>query len=250
MYEAYSLVLHHENPHHLFCQKYILDKLTRKIALKKINVVNLKWDISWILWTDIFFFFFSFTFFFFKVARSLSLHNHPECSGMTGGRAIETLAQQGNILRYKFTIPMQRYRDCTFSFAGLRSEITRKISKEEKAEGICPKSHKLYGCVLLHVCFEKKKILSDGNSCRSSGRTTSLLHSGSCCGIPLYNDCSHCWANPSGYSLLQRERNHTPRKGNFGKFYVKVIPFIISDSKTEIMFDRGNSELAKGTDSK
>ncbi|XP_058044809.1 tRNA N6-adenosine threonylcarbamoyltransferase, mitochondrial isoform X3 [Ahaetulla prasina] len=71
-----------------------------------------------------------------KVARSLSLHNHPECSGMTGGRAIETLAQQGNILRYKFTIPMQRYRDCAFSFAGLQSEITRKISKEEKAEDL------------------------------------------------------------------------------------------------------------------
>ncbi|XP_070791778.1 tRNA N6-adenosine threonylcarbamoyltransferase, mitochondrial [Pituophis catenifer annectens] len=76
-----------------------------------------------------------------KVARSLSLHNHPECSGMTGGRAIETLAQQGNILRYKFTIPMQRYRDCTFSFAGLRSEITRKISKEEKEEGLQEGQH-------------------------------------------------------------------------------------------------------------
>lgn len=138
-------------------------------------------------------YFFSFPLLFFlKVARSLSLHNHPECSGMTGGRAIETLAQQGNILRYKFTIPMQRYRDCAFSFAGLQSEITRKISKEEKAEGICPKSHKLYGCVLLHVCFGGKKNLSDGNSCRSSGRATSLLSSGPCCGSPVYNDCSHC----------------------------------------------------------
>ncbi|XP_070588034.1 tRNA N6-adenosine threonylcarbamoyltransferase, mitochondrial isoform X2 [Erythrolamprus reginae] len=76
-----------------------------------------------------------------KVARSLYLHNHPECSGMTGGRAIETLAQQGNILRYQFTIPMQRYRDCSFSFAGLRSEITRKISTEETAEGLQEGQH-------------------------------------------------------------------------------------------------------------
>ncbi|KAM6466960.1 tRNA N6-adenosine threonylcarbamoyltransferase, mitochondrial isoform 1-T1 [Liasis olivaceus] len=76
-----------------------------------------------------------------KVARRLSLHKHPECSGMNGGRAIEILAQQGNILQYKFRIPMQRYRDCTFSFAGLQSEIVRTISKEEAAEGLQEGQH-------------------------------------------------------------------------------------------------------------
>ncbi|XP_063174146.1 tRNA N6-adenosine threonylcarbamoyltransferase, mitochondrial isoform X2 [Candoia aspera] len=71
-----------------------------------------------------------------KVARRLSLHKHPECSGLSGGRAIEILAQRGNILQYKFPIPMQRYHDCNFSFAGLKTEITRTISREEEAEGL------------------------------------------------------------------------------------------------------------------
>ncbi|KAM6466961.1 tRNA N6-adenosine threonylcarbamoyltransferase, mitochondrial isoform 2-T2 [Liasis olivaceus] len=147
-----------------------------------------------------------------KVARRLSLHKHPECSGMNGGRAIEILAQQGNILQYKFRIPMQRYRDCTFSFAGLQSEIVRTISKEEAAEGICPRVPNCV-CILLHVCFEN---LCDGNSCRPSGRATSLSSFGPCCSSPVYNDCPHCRANTPGHFLLQRERNHTPRKGNFG----------------------------------
>nr|XP_034991856.1 probable tRNA N6-adenosine threonylcarbamoyltransferase, mitochondrial isoform X3 [Zootoca vivipara] len=71
----------------------------------------------------------------FLVARRLSLRKHPECSGLSGGKAIERLAQQGNRRRHEFKVPMEQHHNCNFSFAGLQSQVTRAIAEEEKAEG-------------------------------------------------------------------------------------------------------------------
>nr|XP_028606218.1 probable tRNA N6-adenosine threonylcarbamoyltransferase, mitochondrial [Podarcis muralis] len=70
-----------------------------------------------------------------KVARRLSLRKHPECSGLSGGKAIERLAQQGNRRRYEFKVPMEQHHNCNFSFAGLQSQVTRAIAEKEKEEG-------------------------------------------------------------------------------------------------------------------
>ncbi|KAF7244999.1 putative tRNA N6-adenosine threonylcarbamoyltransferase, mitochondrial [Varanus komodoensis] len=80
-----------------------------------------------------------------KVARRLCLRKHPDCSGLSGGRAIEYLAQHGNMLNVEFTIPMERQRDCNFSFAGLQSQVNRVIVQKEKVEGI--QEGQLLSCV-------------------------------------------------------------------------------------------------------
>uniref|UniRef100_A0A8C6GF50 N(6)-L-threonylcarbamoyladenine synthase n=1 Tax=Mus spicilegus TaxID=10103 RepID=A0A8C6GF50_MUSSI len=71
-----------------------------------------------------------------KVARRLSLIKHPECSTMSGGKAIEHLAKDGN--RFHFTInpPMQNAKNCDFSFTGLQHITDKLITHKEKEEGI------------------------------------------------------------------------------------------------------------------
>ncbi|XP_024053846.1 probable tRNA N6-adenosine threonylcarbamoyltransferase, mitochondrial isoform X1 [Terrapene carolina triunguis] len=71
-----------------------------------------------------------------KVARRLSLTKHPECCKMSGGKAIEHLAQQGNRLHYELRAPMRHHRNCNFSFSGLCFNATRIIMQKEKEEGI------------------------------------------------------------------------------------------------------------------
>ncbi|XP_019317639.2 tRNA N6-adenosine threonylcarbamoyltransferase, mitochondrial isoform X1 [Panthera pardus] len=71
-----------------------------------------------------------------KVARRLSLIKHPECSTMSGGKAIEHLAKQGNKLHFDFKPPMQRAKNCDFSFTGLQHVIDKIITQKEKEEGI------------------------------------------------------------------------------------------------------------------
>ncbi|OBS67826.1 hypothetical protein A6R68_03633 [Neotoma lepida] len=65
-----------------------------------------------------------------------SLDIAPEYSTMSGGKAIEHLAKQGN--RFHFTInpPMQNAKNCDFSFTGLQHVTDKLIMRQEKEEGI------------------------------------------------------------------------------------------------------------------
>nr|XP_020027994.1 probable tRNA N6-adenosine threonylcarbamoyltransferase, mitochondrial [Castor canadensis] len=71
-----------------------------------------------------------------KVARRLSLIRHPECSAMSGGKAIEHLAKQGNRFHFDISPPMQHAKNCDFSFSGLQHVIDKIITQKEKEEGI------------------------------------------------------------------------------------------------------------------
>ncbi|XP_038645095.1 tRNA N6-adenosine threonylcarbamoyltransferase, mitochondrial isoform X2 [Scyliorhinus torazame] len=71
-----------------------------------------------------------------KVARRLSLKNHPACCTMSGGEAIECLAKMGNRLHVSLTQPISRHLDCDFSFSGLRNQVNQIIIKKEREEGI------------------------------------------------------------------------------------------------------------------
>lgn len=55
---------------------------------------------------------------------------------MSGGKAIEHLAKQGNKLHFDFKPPMQRAKNCDFSFTGLQHIIDKTILRKEKEEGI------------------------------------------------------------------------------------------------------------------
>ncbi|XP_017159214.1 tRNA N6-adenosine threonylcarbamoyltransferase, mitochondrial isoform X4 [Poecilia reticulata] len=71
-----------------------------------------------------------------KVARRLSLRKLPRCAALSGGQAIELLAQDGDRTRFRFRTPMGQTPDCCFSFAGLRNQVTLLIQKQEAEEGV------------------------------------------------------------------------------------------------------------------
>lgn len=71
-----------------------------------------------------------------KLARRLSLVKHPLCSNLSGGQAMELLAKDGDRTRFSFRTPMGQTYDCCFSFAGLRTQVTKAIEKQEEEEGI------------------------------------------------------------------------------------------------------------------
>lgn len=74
-----------------------------------------------------------------KIARRLKLNLIPEFQDMSGGQAIETAAMQATDSdRFNFPLPLMRYRDCRFSFAGLKNNANRTIEKCEKEFDIKP----------------------------------------------------------------------------------------------------------------
>ncbi|XP_065223265.1 tRNA N6-adenosine threonylcarbamoyltransferase, mitochondrial [Planococcus citri] len=67
-----------------------------------------------------------------KIARRLKAHNISKCRNSSGGAIIEELAEGGNPTAFQFTEPLQQYRDCNFSFSGMKTQALRYIEKEEK----------------------------------------------------------------------------------------------------------------------
>jgi len=67
-----------------------------------------------------------------KVARRLKLrHLGVEFASISGGQAIEKLAEKGNFMAFEYVIPMSKHRDCNFSFSGLKSQAQRHIETLE-----------------------------------------------------------------------------------------------------------------------
>lgn len=84
-----------------------------------------------------------------KVARRLKLKNIPEYAKVAGGRAIELAAKKSkNMDLFEFPLPLVRFRDCNFSFSGLKDSAIRKLVKKEsehrvKGDEIIPEVYDL-----------------------------------------------------------------------------------------------------------
>ncbi|XP_052897501.1 probable tRNA N6-adenosine threonylcarbamoyltransferase, mitochondrial [Anopheles moucheti] len=74
-----------------------------------------------------------------KIARRLKLRNISKYAQMSGGQAIEVAAQTAaNTSAYEFRLPLSKYRDCQFSFAGLKNTATRHILERESTLNLAP----------------------------------------------------------------------------------------------------------------
>lgn len=67
----------------------------------------------------------------------LKLKNLAECSGLSGGAAIELLAKRGDPMAFPLTPVMPRTANCDFSFSGIKEAIKRIIKDEETKHGNC-----------------------------------------------------------------------------------------------------------------
>lgn len=59
----------------------------------------------------------------------------PEFSSTSGGRAVELLANRGDISAFDYKSPLSLYKDCSFSFSGLGNGFLRHLLREEKKFG-------------------------------------------------------------------------------------------------------------------
>ncbi|XP_013187114.2 tRNA N6-adenosine threonylcarbamoyltransferase, mitochondrial-like [Amyelois transitella] len=72
-----------------------------------------------------------------KGARRMKLKNIPTYSQMAGGRAIELAAKHcKDPDLFRFPLPLAKYRDCNFSFSGLKDALDRNLMKKELEHGV------------------------------------------------------------------------------------------------------------------
>ena len=65
-----------------------------------------------------------------KCSRMLGLHNLPHLRDVAGGKAVELVARSvENKTSLEFPVPMRSYRDCRFSFTGLKATIYDHIAR-------------------------------------------------------------------------------------------------------------------------
>lgn len=69
-----------------------------------------------------------------KIARRLKMRNLKEFENKSGGQSMEEAARMCTELtgKYQFPLMLSRYKDCQFSFAGLKNVAKRYIMLEEK----------------------------------------------------------------------------------------------------------------------
>lgn len=67
-----------------------------------------------------------------KVARRMKLRNLPEYSKCSGGQAIELAASKAtNPHVFKLPLPLADYKDCNFSFNGLKTSVLLQLHRKE-----------------------------------------------------------------------------------------------------------------------
>ena len=97
-----------------------------------------------------------------KCARMLGLHNMPGLRDVAGGRAVERVASTvNNQTSLEFPVPMRQYRDCRFSFAGVKATIFDHVTRvrkkaevdcDEPVPGVGEVCAALQHCVTKHLC--------------------------------------------------------------------------------------------------
>ncbi len=74
-----------------------------------------------------------------KIARRLKLRNLPEYRWMNGGQAIEHAAYKAtNADQFYFPLPLVHYKDCQFSFSGLKNKAKYYIEHSERDNNLAP----------------------------------------------------------------------------------------------------------------
>ncbi|XP_055911445.1 probable tRNA N6-adenosine threonylcarbamoyltransferase, mitochondrial [Eupeodes corollae] len=74
-----------------------------------------------------------------KISRRLRLNTMTKYANLNGGQAIETAAKEATSPdRFEFPLPLCRYKDCNFSFAGLKNNAIRAITATELKEKTRP----------------------------------------------------------------------------------------------------------------
>ncbi|XP_013178192.1 PREDICTED: probable tRNA N6-adenosine threonylcarbamoyltransferase, mitochondrial [Papilio xuthus] len=90
-----------------------------------------------------------------KVARRMKLRNIPEFAQMCGGQAVEVAGSRAtNPHLFKLPLPLADYKDCNFSFNGLKTSVLLHLHRKEKehqitADKLIPEVNDLCAAMLM-----------------------------------------------------------------------------------------------------
>lgn len=90
-----------------------------------------------------------------KVAREMKLKNVPEYSKISGGKAVELAASKAtNPHMFKLPLPLAEYKDCNFSFNGLKTSVLlqlhrKEVQHETVADKLIPEVNDLCAAMLM-----------------------------------------------------------------------------------------------------
>jgi N6-L-threonylcarbamoyladenine synthase len=105
-----------------------------------------------------------------KIARMLKLINLKQFQNMSGGQAIEEAARMCKepTAKYYFPLMLKYYRDCQFSFAGLKNTTMRHLRREKRAHSLDTDSvlpdfpdfcANLQGAIARHICHRTQRAI-------------------------------------------------------------------------------------------
>ena len=93
-----------------------------------------------------------------KAARLLGLELRPN-----GGAALERLAQEGDPQRFQFSMPLKKYRDCNFSYAGTKTAV-RLAVEEQLPGGPCDGNRQARCPPLLSMLDHRTRLVASGQA--------------------------------------------------------------------------------------
>nr|XP_018899819.1 PREDICTED: probable tRNA N6-adenosine threonylcarbamoyltransferase, mitochondrial [Bemisia tabaci] len=128
-----------------------------------------------------------------KLARRMQLRNRPELRNLSGGRAIELLAEKGDPTKFEFSMPIPGDQSCNFSWGGLRTSCQRYISDSEikhdldvdetipEIDDLCAS---LQAAICKHLCSRLQRAMEYANrhNILPSGKTLVLSGGVACNG--------------------------------------------------------------------
>ncbi|XP_058807499.1 tRNA N6-adenosine threonylcarbamoyltransferase, mitochondrial [Phymastichus coffea] len=149
-----------------------------------------------------------------KIGRSLKLINIPEYSQISGGQAIELASLKAdNPDQFQFPLPLTHYRDCNFSFSGLKSAAKRFISIERAKHNLTedeliPSMNNLCAgflqIIIRHICIRTERAMEfiEKRELISKNKKT-LIVSGGVASNNIFAKCLEKLCSERGYKFIR-----------------------------------------------
>ncbi|XP_049865938.1 tRNA N6-adenosine threonylcarbamoyltransferase, mitochondrial-like [Pectinophora gossypiella] len=149
-----------------------------------------------------------------KLSRRMKLRNVPEYSTVSGGQAIEMAASKAtNPHTFKLPLQLAEYKDCNFSFNGLKTAVLLQLHKKEKehqivADQLIPEVNDLCAAMLMatsrHLVHRTQRAMEfcHQNNLIPEGKKQLVVSGGVACNNFIFNALTML-CNEFNYSIYR-----------------------------------------------
>lgn len=161
-----------------------------------------------------------------KIARDLKLRNLTEFQHLSGGAAIEKATYLAeNVQSFEYPLPLSRYRDCQFSYSGLKNTARRHlIDMEKKHDLATDEVIPCYGdyCAALlravtrHICHRTQRAMefceTEEDLFPNDSEKVLVISGGVACNDFIFNALSEMGAQ-LGFKTVRPAKRHCTDNG-------------------------------------